>query len=250
MASFPPAAPTGAQPEPRVYRLKRGWRWFLVVGGLTFVLFGLFCMGWGLLEPGAREALGLVLGGGCITGIGAGTFISLREKLLFDGVTLHHRNVLRSRSLSREEILGRRGHSSGLLVVPVKAGTRGLVVGFAFERDALLQAWLEGLPDLDAQDRQHILDATAASLGLAAGSLEARQRLTRARRLAGGLRVLSVCAAGLIFVPQLHVVALLGIGAVPLIAVLLALTGSGLYQSDPRPVDRGCSSRRSGQATQ
>jgi len=245
------AAP-GAQPHslhldatsyPRTYRMRRGWRAFLVALGLVVASGGIaavvyFAAGHEVHGP-ADQAVMVAIG---VLFAALGLYLVVdalvsRVTLTLDEITVH--DLMPTRRLRRDEIAGRRllrAQSMNILVLePRRPGTRRLKLPFIVEIDQVLAAWLDALPDLDARDQAR---SEAEVLALRApGRTEEQQRewLERARRTArwGNLTAVAAALWGFFF-PRPYAAAMLVLAVLPWAAVLAVARSRGLLAVDER----------------
>ena len=213
----------------RVYGASRG-NW-LFYGGLAgcSIAGGLASFAYMALDgaflPGVFM---LALFGGC----GALLFWSLyvtRLELHSDAVVV--RELGRgTRRVARSEITGRRRGQHGELLLEVQAGKR-LVMSLVPTLDDALTRWLESVPDLDLADYVRSREEVLAS-PLLGPTVEVRaEELRRAQLAATVLTGVSVCAGVYLLWPAhgpAPVVELL-VALIPAIALVLLVTGRGLY---------------------
>jgi len=167
-----------------------------------------------------------------------------RAKLVLteDAIELH--GLFRVRRLGRSDIAGRRmqqlnyGQTMTELV-PNIPGTRPLKFSQSSMRsDALLDAWVSALPDLDARDAQASEAEIAADGELGQTPGERLARLAQAKRVAKAFNALTWGAAlwGF-FYPQPYAAAVLVAAILPWAAIALVAKSGGLYRLDRRRND-------------
>lgn len=231
---------------PRVYRLRRGQRRFLLALAAVAILGGLALSAALLRDPKEPPALGLVplvfvaLGALLVAAVRTGRIV-----LYEDAIELVELGKGRRR-LRREEIAGFR-------VVPMQYGQAQIVferrgqdrkpvkAHWAHETDPVLAAWLADLTDLDAQERARAEAELLRSAALGADEPARLRALARARtvaRVVNGLAV-AACLWGWLL-PRPYAAAVATLAVLPLASIALLLLGRGRYafdetRNDPRP---------------
>jgi hypothetical protein len=241
--SFNPAA---AGDYPRTYRAAL-WLRLLVslVGAAFFALAGVlaFLLVGQARSPGALAALALLVIG--VAAFGAwmtATMLRSRIVLTEDAVEVH--GLIRVRRLARADIAGRRvvslQYGQKLLVLSARdPRVRDLKISSSSVRtDAVWDAWIGAIPDLDARDAQALEAQVAANAELGRTPEERLARLGAAKKLANALNITTyaVAAWGYVY-PQPYALAMLALGVLPWIAILLVAKSSGLMRIDSRRGD-------------
>jgi hypothetical protein len=104
--------------------------------------------------------------------------------------------------------------------------------------DAALEAWLNSIPDLDAQEAAAARAEIVADPELGQTPDERLASLERAKKLARVFNGVTWAAAGWgFFYPQPYALALLVLALLPWAAIILAAKGHGLYRLDGRRND-------------
>ncbi|HWZ62845.1 MAG TPA: hypothetical protein VNX02_07485 [Steroidobacteraceae bacterium] len=241
----PPAVPAGSYP--RTYRLAL-WVYLLMVPvGLAICAAGVglaFLLTRQQSSPAAM--LGVVALVAVVGGFGAWLIASaLRSKVVLreDAIEVH--GVLRVRRLARAEIAGRRLQSlqygqKMLLLEATDPATRALKLSSAssLRTDAVWDAWMASLPDLDAQETQALEAEVAANPELGSTPEERLGRLAAARRLAQWTNYVTyaIAAWGYLY-PRPYGAAVLALGVLPWVALVLVAKSTGLFRLDGRRAD-------------
>ncbi len=231
---------------PRVYRIRRGQRLFLGSFGLVAIVGGLAGAGAILFgSSGTRPAVALIPL--LFLALGAYLTAAVRAERL-----VLYEDAIELVELGRGKRRVRRDEIAGLRVVPLQHGYRQLVFvrgagrkplkfTWVHETDAVLEAWLHAIPDLDAEERARAEAELLRSPTLGADEAERARNLTRARMLARVLNGISLaaCAWGWLY-PRPYPAAVVALGVLPLVGLALAVGGRGRYafapsRSEPRP---------------
>ena len=108
------------------------------------------------------------------------------------------------------------------------------------ETDAVFEAWMAGIPDMDAQEAGASLDAFLQDPALAGTDEEKLAELERARRLAQRLTWAALAVSGWVwFCPHPYDLAIVCAAVIPGIAVVLAARRGPLYRLNPYRNDVG-----------
>ncbi|BAU47474.1 hypothetical protein SVA_0895 [Sulfurifustis variabilis] len=224
---------------PRTYRVStRNRILFLLLGGVALAggLAGMWYFGTGHETKTMTEAValaavsfGFVLLGGALVLYVLTTKVVLRA----DAIELH--DFMRTRTLRRDDIAGWRvlqaQHVSVLTLESKRAGVKPLKITQILKTDALLDAWLAGLSDLDARERERSTAEIAASRDLGRTSEERLARLAVARKVANALTGIAVVVSAWGFLlPEPYELVIASLAALPLVAVALAARAGSLYQ--------------------
>jgi hypothetical protein len=233
---------------PRVYRPTRGYRVF--IGGLgALALAGSMAAAAAALLGKAPDATALVVAMSLLFGV-LGAFliaaIKAERVLLFeDGIEFVELGRGRRR-LRTDEIAGRR-------TIPLQYGMLQHVFEFrdrsrkpfkitlVCERDAALDAWFAGVPDLDEAERARAEAELLRSVELGADEPARRAALVRARRVSRVARGAAFAAAAWgFFHPRPYTIAVVTLAVLPLAAMALLVSGRGRYavqelRGDARP---------------
>lgn len=224
---------------PRTYRVSPGGRVaYCLLGALILVggLAGVWYFGTGHESKTALEAA--LLTALCLVFVVVGAAIilyMLTTQVVLNADAIVSRDFLGVRKLRREDIAGRRLQrtrtNSAMVLVPKRPGVKTLKINELIRRDALLTAWFETLPDLDAQDLAQSQSEIIANRDLGRTPEERAKRLAAARKLANGLMGLSiiVCLWAVVY-PKPYELAVVVLAALPLAALVLKGKAGGLYQ--------------------
>jgi hypothetical protein len=153
-SNFSHYQPLSSADYPRTYRMSLVWRAFNLIFGFAFISFGastlrsalagpqvdVFWFVWGIFFP--------------IVGILA-MLQGLKYRVVLFADRIEVQNLVSTRVLRRDEILGRRllqykGPPS-ILLVP-RSAQRPLGVRLVLKTDSAFWEWMDTVPDLDAQD--------------------------------------------------------------------------------------------------
>lgn len=238
--------PTAASDYPRTYRAALWLRLAVsAVGAAFFVMAGAlaFLLGGQARSPGALAGVALLVIG--VAAFGAWMIAAmLRSKIVLTGDAVEVHGLIRVRRLAREGLAGRRvvslQYGQKMLVLSAKdPRVRDFKISFSSLRtDAVWDAWIGALPDLDAQDAQALEAEVAANAELGQTPQERLARLGAAKKLANALNVTTyaVAAWGYIY-PRPYALAVLALAVLPWIAILLVAKSSGLIRVDSRRGD-------------
>ncbi len=219
---------------PRKYRVSaRSRAVYLLLGGVVAAagLAGMWYFATGHESKTAEEAMMLtavcfafvILGGVLI-------LYMLTSKIVLYADAVEVRDFLLVRKLRREDIAGRRlidGHYvSVLALVPKRAEAKKLKITQIMQTDAVFDAWVATLPDLDAQELEKSASEITASRDLGRTSEERLARLATARKVGKVLNAISVVVClWVFFLPEPYEVAIAALAALPPLAVLYQLVG-------------------------
>jgi len=231
---------------PRTYRVSTGNRILYLLLGTVILAGGLagawyFGTGHEVETPQEGTVLTLICLGFVALG-GALVLYVLTSKIVLYADAIELRDFTRVRRRRRDDIAGRRKidaqYVSVIALVPKRPELKQLKITQVMQTDALLEAWLATLPDLDAEDLQKSAAEIAASRDLGRTPDQRLERLVAARRLAKGLAVVSVAVSIWAFVnPDPYEFAIAALAAMPLIAIMLVVKSSRLYQLTGRRND-------------
>ncbi len=206
---------------------------FSIFCGTVLLAFGLVSV-W-MAASGVGAAVCLV--GACLMVSTATSKIVLRA----DAIEIY--KLGRARTLRRDEIRGwrmvprprRRGPPN--LVFELRGGGR-IRVPWVYQRDAAVDEWLNGLPDLDTEDRRESLREIAADAGIGATPEDRLQALRRGKALAVVVNGAAVAATiWSIAYPRPHALVVVVLAALPLAAAFLAVVSPGLFRIYPQRND-------------
>jgi len=231
---------------PRTYPTSTGNRIFLTLvacvnaaGGLLGMVY--FGLGHEMKSPGQR--LFFVLLSFVFVALGAYVLVyTFKSKIILYADRIEWQGIKSFRSLRRDDIAGwriiRTQYMSTLEVRPRSLGMKKLKVGLMLERDEVFDAWLAGLPNLDAREQAESLARVVEDQSVAATPEERSQKLAKAKKTATALAWAAGIAAvwGWLY-PQPYETAMAILVVIPAIAVVLLATGKGLYQMEGRRHD-------------
>lgn len=169
--------------------------------------------------------------------------IALRSRLVIDGTRVQVQGAVRSREFDLSEVEGYRtfqGRYQSFRVICLKNGA-GKIQLMTYATDDTLEEWFAGLKDLDARDREQLLEKIDADQELGATPEERRSALSRAKWVNIAAWVVDgAAAAEFVWGPveyRLAAVAVLALA--PVVAAYLLYRQPLLYgifkaKSDPR----------------
>lgn len=245
-AAVPGGNPLDPALYPRTYPVSRGSQiLYLFLGAVILVaaLAGVWYFGTGHEVDAAQEGMALVLVCLALVAFGGALILYMfTSKIVLYADAIELRDFTRVRRLRRDDIAGWRKISaeyvSMILLVPKRAELKQLKITHFMRTDAVLDAWLATLPDLDAAEVEKSAAEIAASRDLGGTPDERRQRLAFARQLAKGLAGVSVAVVIWAFVnPEPYELTIAALAVLPLIAVMFVIKSSRLYQLTGRRND-------------
>lgn len=228
----------------RVYRVKLWQRVSYILLGLLFAGTAALLGFLAIQSETSNQAVQLImvplfLAAGLYTAAWA-----LRSRLTLDGSRIEVRGAFGERTAERSEIEGIRtvqSRNGSYQQLILKDGRKPITISNGFNTDDDFRAWMQPIPDLDARDRQAVLDEISKDQELGATPEERLRALARARQQSIALLVIATAAAlGLNLAPapfaRSCVLALL---LAPLIAAVLCWKSPLLFtalkkKSDPR----------------
>jgi hypothetical protein len=232
---------------PRVYRPGGGWRILLLV--ISFLLGGFAAAGLWYFGTGheVRTLSGkLFLVGLCLTFVLLSMYLitwMFLARLTLWPDRIESRDLIRTRTLYRREILGRRivqqhNAPATLILFPRSSPAKKIKISNVFRVDALFMEWIGSLPDLDAEDvsvgHQDIM--TNQELGITpAERIAAFDRGKRLSRLLSGATLALGGWAWFYPVPYRLVVSLLVL--LPWVGLAIVARSSGLFRIDEKRND-------------
>jgi len=228
----------------RIYPVSRGWFGILSLGGVLMLAvgLGLGALCWrpsGEAEDSIAVRLFFCAIGVLMAAAGSASILSaFRFRVVLSEDRLRVRQVLGYREVKRKQILGVRGASGALFLVPQDKQDRPLQVPLQFKHDEEFWTWLDGLEDLDLSDQlnaeKEILsnDAFGATDERRALQLEkAAQAVKRLDRF-----VLALFAWSLIY-PRPYLLVAILLLLTPWAAVEMVRRFRGLIRFDGKPGD-------------
>lgn len=238
-------APTPLDPSayPRTYRMRSGWRIFLVLLGAVAIAGGgaaVWYFGTGHEVRGPRDQLVLVSIG--IAFLALGLYLVLdtiasRVTLTVDAMEI--RDLLPPRRIRRDGIAGRRvlrtQHMNVLVLEPRRRDRRRIKLPLILDLDGAFVAWLDAIPDLDASEEARSEAEVLSAREPGRTEEEQLARIGRARRLARWGTVFATAAAvwGW-FLPRPYPLAMAVLAILPWGAVLAAARSRGIIALDER----------------
>ncbi|HEY2028617.1 MAG TPA: hypothetical protein VGH20_05360 [Myxococcales bacterium] len=204
-----------------------GWKWFFIVVGVVFAAAAATCF-----------AADLPLFGLALAPMAGVPWIVLQERIEYDDQRIVHRTLLRTHSMLRASIRGRRlyVYQHGIREVALISelpSEKPLKVPGMFALDPELRDWIQELPDLDQQERESELQRLVEQFGT--------DTVAHRRPMAKVLNALGLaCAAWAWFWPRPYHPVLIANIAVFAAAFFTAVRSRGGYavdssRKDPRP---------------
>lgn len=231
---------------PRTYRVSRGYSAFLgILAGLATVAgsLGTWYFGTGHESSGPQDAA--ILASSCFAFVLLGAY--LLASLLRFQVTLRPdaivvQGVFTSRTLLRADIAGRRvlptQYVSTLVLIPKTTSQKKLEVGLMLRTDAAFTAWLDGIPNLDANELAESRKNLALDPDLGSRSEERSRSVAAAKQLSTNLNVVTFVAFfWAVLFPRPYWLVITILAALPLIALVLLVRSRGTYQVEGRRTD-------------
>jgi hypothetical protein len=228
-------------PWPRVYRPSRKQRLLMEVIGALCIAGGLAALVAALLwRPGKNGAVLIVMMAACglcflLAGIYTIPWIRGKRILLFEDAIEFVDLGYGRRRLSRDEILGLRVIQLQYGFMNVffelrEPGRKPLKTDLYCERDAVLDAWLAAIPNLDVRDRERAEEELLQRTELGRTEEERRRSLATAQSIARAAAFVAVATAawGMLY-PRPYEAVIVALFALPLATAALLLGGRGRY---------------------
>ena len=228
-------------PWPRVYRPSRKQRLVMGATGAVYIAGGLAAFGAAVyLRSEKKIAVGIVI----LTVLGLGALLCgaymiawIRGKriLLFENAIEFVDLGFGRRRLRRDEILGLRviQLQYGLMNVFFELrepGRKPFKTDLYCERDAVLDAWLAAIPDLDVRDRERAAQELLQRPELGSTEEERRRSLATAQSIARVATFVAVATGAWgMFYPRPLEAVIVTLFALPLATAALLLGGRGRY---------------------
>jgi len=179
--------------------------------------------------------------------IGMGLYLAayaLRSRVVIDGTRIEVRDAFRDRAADLSEIEGFRTISSRngrYTQLCLKEGRGKVTISQSFDTDDDYRAWFQQLTDLDARDRDMLLDEISRDSQLGSTPEERLNALKQAKTISIAIIAAAVAAAvGLSFgASDLHLLSAVVLALVPVVEILLMQRSPLLYtvfkkKADPR----------------
>lgn len=231
---------------PRTYRPGGATRWLLNGLGAVFASGGLALLAWASFGAAGADRRPLTIAAIVSVVFGGAALLALRgaRVVLWEGA-IEFMGFGRRRRFQKGEIVGWRA-------IPLQYGQRQLVLEFRMARkpfktswfwreDEAFTAWLEALPNLDAEERARLEAELLQSKELGPSEAERTASLRTARLVARVTTGASVAAAAWAFFrPEPYALAIGVLAAIPVLVGLVLMLGRGVYslegeRNDPRP---------------
>jgi len=228
----------------REYRFTTGRRWGYGILGLIFAAPAVVCLVWSCVAhlPAVQlaGAAALSLGFGLL-GVGC-TLSAVRSRITLFDDAIERQGAFRRRRMNVADIAGRRSEAaqgaSFIRLVSRTPGVRDLRLERMFATDAAFDAWMQRLPDLDAQELARSQAEYVADEDHRAPHEEKLRRLRSAQRIAryAQYATFAVVAWGFMY-PHPYDLLMLVLAAMPVVIVGIAVTGRGAYTLEGRRND-------------
>jgi hypothetical protein len=247
---LPPPPPDATYP--RTYRMPLWVRFLgslvgclLAAGGLALAALGTLPV---VQSPSGPASPVLLLPAAALMCFGAYLLASVaRSKVVLTADAIEVHGILSVRRLARDAIAGRRlqwaNRQQGWLLCPKDTSAKPLrVASSTFRADALYDAWINALPDLDAQEARAAEAEIAADPELGATPAERLARLAAGQRLSKAFNIAAIALAVWgFFYPYPYAAALLSLAVLPWLTIAVVARSAGLYRvgrwrNDVRPV--------------
>jgi hypothetical protein len=228
----------GSVQWPRSYPLTGGWKYFLLLGGAAALAGGIACFvfGAGADKPPSAHAVMYVVGA-IMAGLGAVCIAyGVRFRIVLNEHFVEVHGLLKVSAMKRDEVAARRVlHVEGttqIELIPKDPKRKPLQLPQIIRTDDAFFAWLQPIPDQDAEDLQRATEAISAN---PAFGLTPQSRVEHAARFAQMARWLgSAIAVATIWAfvyprpYELVIVVLLGLPVVALAFVVASKGAVGL----------------------
>jgi len=232
------SAPLNPADYPRTYGTRLAGPVLLVIGvGLALAAVGLIVAAGPNGHP-SRSPLSFLWVLACVTLLPCILVLicARRSKLVLSEDAIERHGVFSVRTLARCDIAGRRlvrvRANSITLLVPRGQGVKTWRLSFSsFKTDALLEAWIASLPDLDALDLSAAEAQLEADPQLGSTPEERVARLAVAKKLAQAFNAATLGAAAWGYgYPKPYWAAVLTLALLPWAAVVTVARSDGLYR--------------------
>lgn len=231
---------------PRTYRVKSGWRFFLLGSALLFgvpSLYGLWYLGLGRVTTSMTGVYCLL--GICITFLAGSVYLALttlRSKIVLYADRIEVHELTRTHTLRRDEIAGWRLTGQGFrmaFVLERRSGpNRKVSTSWVYQADSAFDEWFADLDNLDTLELESAIDEVAEDTTHGADVQERFHELNRAKQLA---RILNFAGGGLclwgFFKPAPYELVIILLMFSPWVAAAVAWRFGGMIQFDARPND-------------
>lgn len=225
-------------PYPRIYRLSKANIIFLLFfSALTIGFSGFAFWSFFIHNNGQSVSMGYPLFVAFLVPLALGVYIlatTLTSKVILSQDVIETVGLLSTRRLMRHEIAGRRlikTRNGTILKIVPQDDTKPTLSLQGIEKDKMLDAWINMLPDLDAKDLQRSKQEVEQDLTLGNTKEERLAKLNGAKKLANALNIAGITIAmigAVIPLPPEAAVAILA--ALPLVAITLRVRYPHLYK--------------------
>jgi hypothetical protein len=230
---------------PRIYRLALWNRALGIALGVLLAGPGALGLLWVALQLGSHPVVAVLEIMACAV-LAAGVWMmasALRTRVVLTADAVTVQGAIRTRQMARADIAGRRivslqyGQKITVLYPKEPRGPQ-FKLPQSLRTDAAWDAWLQAVPDLDAQQVRELEAEVAANPELGQTPEERLGRLAAARKLARPFNGVSYGAMLWVFLyPRPYELALLTAAALPWLAIVLAAKSHGLYRLDTQRND-------------
>lgn len=230
---------------PRTYEASAGWKVFqylvgalFAIGGVIGILF--FANRIGSRDFGVLALMVAVFLTMAVFGVYALLAVARSKTvLLADSIEVY--GVTGVQKLRRNQIAGWRfiraqKGASVLVLEPLDQNLKKIRISQTIRQDNAFRAWIESLPDLDANELKQEEEAIAADESLGATPEERLARLASARRIARWLTWFAYGSMVVLILPPQHRVlpVLCALAVIPWLVFILQVSSPRLYSLDTR----------------
>lgn len=229
------------QAYPRTYRPSGGWWATLAACSLLSAgggAAGAWYFGTGHEVQGLQGRLLLAGLSTLFFGLGIYLLLSLwRSKIVLTADRIEIHELTRVRSLQKNQIRGWRlvpaGYVAVLELVPRETPPRKLRVAWIFKDDGTWSAWMDDVPNLDAEEQEKAWNQAESDSEIGTSP---QDRIEAIRRARGTARILNAIAIGIAVwsfaYPYPYGLLMIALSAMPWLAVWMAARSHGLFQLD------------------
>ena len=244
--------PIAAQPTldvslyPATYRVSAGYAgFFYFLGGIAIAAgsLGTWYFATGHEMTSARQAA--IMAALCFLFVLLGLFLIasiFRSTVTLRADAIVVQGMFSSRTLLRSEIAGRRilptQYVKTLVLIPNSSREKKLKLALTLRTDPAFDAWFASIPDIDAKEIAESQADLEADPDLGFHSDDRKQRIAQAKRTAKYLNVISwITLVWGFFFPRPYTLVVVTLTVLPIIAVVLLIRSSGIYQIEGRRND-------------
>jgi len=230
---------------PRIYRPCGGWRAFYLALSLLVSLpavAGIWYFGTGHETRSTQQLLMLV--GVCVLFLLMGLYLAawvIRAKVTFWPDRIEVRELIRTRVLSRNDILGRRLQPSSppvIVLVPRDKSQKQMKLAQMYNFDAAFRTWTDSVPDLDAQEARTAEQEIANNEEIGSSPDDRREALKRGKRLSGFVTFVTIALGAWAWIyPQPYRLVISLLALLPWAAMAIVARSGGLFKIDTKRND-------------